>query len=272
LIWWFFQKKVFHEFFYRVWLARKIALLVSGIVLAYSALNFKDYNVINYQLLQDIRKQNAELTKAVELMKSGPTTHDVIDHHGAQVLDDHREDMADDEMSENDDDDDNLSFDSTRTDSSWMVDNAYAIKDFSDDEDHMSDILEEESASFLTTPVADNNVTPTNNTTTTAEDSIKDGTNIINVDSFEKPTPKRRGRPPGSRNSSRGGTPCLSNNHSYNLRQRRNNATFNGFDNPILDHESPNTFGHLVADAAMASKVTTKIKVTKVECWGINRV
>ena len=69
---------------------------------------------------------------------------------------------------------------------------------------------------------------------------------------------RKRGRPPGSKTSSRGGTPSPS-IHKYNLRQRKNNQTFNGFEtNPILDVESPDTFGKVVASLAKQAKVLLK--------------
>ena len=81
--------------------------------------------------------------------------------------------------------------------------------------------------------------------------------NVINVDnSFVEDQalvvsqPKRRGRPPGSRNSSRSATPMRSTCHAYNLRQRKQNQTFGGFDAA----ESPDTFGHLIAGVAKKSR------------------
>ena len=63
---------------FRIWLSRKVSILASLVVLLFKALTFKDYNVINYELLQDIRKQNAELCQAVQLMKTFNTTMWVI--------------------------------------------------------------------------------------------------------------------------------------------------------------------------------------------------
>ena len=78
-----------------------------------------------------------------------------------------------------------------------------------------------------------------------------------NFDEVKKPA-KKRGRPPGSRNSSRGGTPSRG-IHGYNLRQRKQNQTFNGFDqgyqNPILEVESPDSFCKMVVQMAKVSKV-----------------
>ena len=226
----------------RIWIARKIALMCSCLVLAYVALTFKDYNIINYQLLQDIRKQNADLCKAMQLMKSGvaPVSSDVLDAKNSQD--------ADDEYSD-DDDDDNASFDSTQTDATWRQDRLSEVDDNDYDSD-LTDIVEEEDLSFDTAKT-----TPNNN-----EDNFKLSETapvILNVDSFDKPTPKRRGRPPGSKNSSRAGTPLRSidGHHGYNLRKRNANATFNGFSNSPLQGESVSDFAKSIFNMAKASQV-----------------
>ena len=79
----------------------------------------------------------------------------------------------------------------------------------------------------------------------------------LQVTSNSKPQiSRKRGRPPGSKSSSRGGTPSPV-VHNYSLRQRNPNQTFNGFEkgNPILDEESPDTFGKVVASLARQAKV-----------------
>jgi len=221
---------------FRIWLSRKMAILASVFVLLFKALTFKDYNVINYELLQDIRKQNADLCQAVQLMKTFNTTNNDVTDVG--INDNLEDDFADDEVS---DDEDNLSFDSNITDATWKI-------DLSDDEN-------ENFASLDTTPTNNNDF----------KDTIPIVDNISAVDSFDEvvsmPSPpqpivRKRGRPPGSKTSSRGGTPSPS-IHKYNLRQRKNNQTFNGFEtNPILDVESPDTFGKVVASLAKQAKTT----------------
>ena len=156
-------------------------------------------------------------------------SNDVIDEGVNNNLE---SDFADDEIS---DDEDDLSFDSNITDVTWKV-------DFSDDEDF---------ASLDTTPTNNNDVK-----------EIVPSVNNISVDSFDEvtsmpapPMVRKRGRPPGSKTSSRGGTPSPS-VHNYNLRQRKQNQTFNGFGtNPILEVESPDTFGKVVASLARQAKV-----------------
>ena len=54
-----------------------------------------------------------------------------------------------------------------------------------------------------------------------------------------------------SEDGSRAGTPTKS-NHSYNLRRRTNG----NFDNPILDSESPNSFGKLVSQLSHITQVS----------------
>ena len=80
---------------------------------------------------------------------------------------------------------------------------------------------------------------------------------FLQVTSNSKPQiSRKRGRPPGSKSSSRGGTPSPV-VHNYSFRQRKPNQTFNGFEkgNPILDEESPDTFGKVVASLARQAKV-----------------
>ena len=158
-------------------------------------------------------------------------------------------DFADDEVSDDDDDEDNLSFDSNITDVTWKA-------DLSDDEN-------EDFASLDTTPTND------------FKEIVSIVDNIGAVDSFDEmasmpsplqPVVRKRGRPPGSKNSSRGGTPSsLSPSvHKYNLRQRKQNQTFNGFGtNPILDVESPDTFGKVVASLARQTKVLNRLYTEK---------
>jgi len=50
----------------RVWLCRQVAIAVAAVVLAVVAVRFKDYNKINNQLLEEIRRQNLELKQNME--------------------------------------------------------------------------------------------------------------------------------------------------------------------------------------------------------------
>jgi len=228
--------------YFRIWMSRKLSILAACLVLLVKALTFKDYNVINYELLQDIRKQNADLCQSVQFLKSFNTTNrsnDVIDEGVKNILENH---FADNEDSE---EEDNLSFDSNITDATWKV-------DLSDFEDEMEN---EDFESLDTTPTNNNDISEivpiVNNIS---------GVSFDEVTSNSKPQiSRKRGRPPGSRSSSRGGTPSPV-VHNYSFRQRKPNQTFNGFDhgNPILDEESPDTFGKVVASLARQAKSTRK--------------
>lgn len=47
----------------QTWLIRKATIIICGIVLGYFATTYKDYGVINHQLLTDIRQQNEEIKR-----------------------------------------------------------------------------------------------------------------------------------------------------------------------------------------------------------------
>ena len=53
----------------RVWWLRNATVLVSFLTLVTMALRFKDYNLINNQLLEDIQKQNQEIKRSMEEYK-----------------------------------------------------------------------------------------------------------------------------------------------------------------------------------------------------------
>ena len=50
----------------RVWLARNTTVLISFLTLAIMAVRYKDYNMINNQLLEEIRRQNLDLKRSME--------------------------------------------------------------------------------------------------------------------------------------------------------------------------------------------------------------
>jgi len=214
---------------YRIWIARKITLVLSLIVLTYQGLMFQDYNIINHQLLRDIQKQNYDLCQTVQFLKSGAMTAPAKDVTDALE--------ADDEASI-DENEDNLSFDSKMTDMTWRMD------DFSDED---TDVIDDENFDTAqTTPTGNNNDKSPNVT-----EIVPFNHEVMN--SLEKAKPKRTRR--GSRNTSRSATPVYG-NHSYNLRQRiGRNLSLN---NPMLDQESPNAFGKLVAKHANESKIHRK--------------
>ena len=53
----------------RVWIVRNSTVLVSFITLVIMAIRFKDYNLINNKLLEDIQQQNLELKRSMETFK-----------------------------------------------------------------------------------------------------------------------------------------------------------------------------------------------------------
>ena len=216
---------------YRIWIARKITLFISVVLLCYKALTFQDYNIINYQLLRDIQKQNADLCRTVKILQSGAAVTNETD-----VVDANEDEEADDEASESD-----ISFDSRMTDSTWM------LNDFSDDED--TDVIEDESfdVSLNTTPI-------NNNDDSNVTEIVPFNHEVMNSFETKPPVLKKRGRPSGSRNNSRSATP-LGLNHTYNLRQRKPNKSYI---NPMLEEESPDNFGRLVNAYANESKAHRK--------------
>lgn len=50
-----------------IWMCRKAALLIAFLVLLYFAVTYRDYAVMNHDLLNDIRKQNEEIKRLHEL-------------------------------------------------------------------------------------------------------------------------------------------------------------------------------------------------------------
>ena len=229
----------------RIWMARKFCILLSCLVLAYKAFTFQDYNRINYQLLQDIKNQNAELKKAVKMIKEGKIVEgvegnkDTLDSFTKEANDE-----ADDEQS----DDDCLSYVSTLTDRTWNQDPDKFSSD-EEDFDEISEVIEEELEDELGSSTQ---TTPTNNN---KDHQIAELTPVLpsSLGTLET-TKKKRGRTPSSRNSSRCTTPMPHSNHSYNLRVRKQNQTFNGFDKD----ESADDFGRAVSKTAKDSKKVRK--------------
>jgi len=113
----------------RIWMVRNSAVFVSFMTLMILAIRFKDYNLINNKLLEDIQKQNQELRRSMETFQLDNKNNykskfsgnpydniDGIDHDKLRKMLD--EDTGykgdeDEDFSDNDSDD---SFNSTRTD------------------------------------------------------------------------------------------------------------------------------------------------------------
>ena len=115
----------------RVWMVRNCTVLVCFVTLVLTAIRFKDYNLINNKLLEDIQRQNLELKRYMETSKLenknsyhqtklGPGYYDTLDGLGQLKLREMLEEDAgwqggdeDEEFSDNDSED---SFNSTRSD------------------------------------------------------------------------------------------------------------------------------------------------------------
>jgi len=69
----------------RVWLVRHFSLAASAIILTAKAVMYRDYNVINNNLLQEIKKQNFEMRKQMESFQVGgrrPTVDNIDGPYG----------------------------------------------------------------------------------------------------------------------------------------------------------------------------------------------
>ena len=115
----------------RVWMVRNCTVLVCFVTLVLTAIRFKDYNLINNKLLEDIQRQNLELKRYMETSKLenknsyhqtklAPGYYDTLDGLGQLKLREMLEEDAgwqggdeDEEFSDNDSED---SFNSTRSD------------------------------------------------------------------------------------------------------------------------------------------------------------
>ena len=113
----------------RVWMVRNAAVFISFLTLAVMAFRFKDYNMINNQLLEEIRRQNLDLKMSMENYQADTRNKynrrpyvDSLDGHGhhqlppdiqAMLGEDtgYRGDEEEEEYSDSDD-----SFNSTRSD------------------------------------------------------------------------------------------------------------------------------------------------------------
>merc|ERR1719210_2874073 len=130
----------------RIWFARKLTCVVATVILSYFAYVFEDYNVMNNKLLQDIQRQNFELRKSLDALQishyqnssltSQPNFYRNGDHlhtfSDIDVTDDTRKDVKHD--NDSDSDDSTLSFNSTKTDRTWMLEADTTINNNSSDD------------------------------------------------------------------------------------------------------------------------------------------
>ena len=73
----------------RVWMVRNISVLLSLLTLAVMAVRFKDYNLINNQLLEEIRKQNLELKRSMENYQADSRDKYNLGSYRRQFVDSH---------------------------------------------------------------------------------------------------------------------------------------------------------------------------------------
>ncbi|XP_059092170.1 uncharacterized protein LOC131887571 [Tigriopus californicus] len=126
--------------YFRIWLMRKLVVFLCVCLTGYVAVNYVDYNVVNNKILEDIRKQNADLKLNMETIhvanrySKPPQPKDVLDGNGPLLEDPFTGNFTDPgnwaDRSENDDDsncededdddDDTMSFNSTQTDQTWF--------------------------------------------------------------------------------------------------------------------------------------------------------
>jgi len=82
----------------RVWMVRNMAIFISIMVLSVMAVRFRDYNLINNSLLEEIKRQNLELKKAMETFqvvnKFRPNAQS-MDMNGVDTLDSHFTPLSD---------------------------------------------------------------------------------------------------------------------------------------------------------------------------------
>merc|ERR1719323_507397 len=131
----------------RIWMARQTAIAMSIVVLAVISYMFKDYNKINNQLLEEIRRQNFELKRNMEsfqvegrLRTSGQdsldtggnsTTFASLSSHLDQLLAEDTGFVGDEEDSDSDEDEESLNT-TGRSDVSYIPSRDIS---YSDDED-----------------------------------------------------------------------------------------------------------------------------------------
>lgn len=225
----------------RIWLLRQLSMLVCLCITGYTAYKFVDYNKVNNRLLEDIRKQNAELKQRMELMQvDGRRTNagsvSVID--GPEAPDFHLRHLVDegtgmdggDDADADSDDDDTLSFNSTMTDGTWLAaDNDHdtlertQLSDVSEDEEEQ-DLLDE--MAFI---------------------SANSSPMLPELPGAAATPPAAGGR---LSRSSRASTPAI--RSSYNLRSRAGATTAS---NPILNNESEEDFYRIVSKMHHKSRV-----------------
>ena len=207
----------------RIWMIRNMAIFISVVVLVGMAVNFRDLNLINNALLEDIKKQNLELKMSMEGFQVGNKENNELPSRGVDTLGGYFSYLSDmlaedtgfagDEEEEEPDTD---SFNSTQTDKTFHPDSL--------DNTTLSDYS-------YTSIVSKRETTPTNQLPTKAVTTLS--TSIIHS------TPAKNQVQVG---------PKFGDQSRYNLRTRpsaRNNET-------LL--ETPETFARRVKEQFGRSK------------------
>ena len=256
----------------RIWLARKVSVLVCVCVSGYFAFTFIDYNKANHRLLEDIRQQNVDLKQKMELMQlaNKPTVkhhRDIADSGGfpEKALVDPFTGGADDdgELADESSDDDTLSFDSTATDRTWHTSAAPPVDSvsvMSSDDEEDGDVNEDD---FLTALNSNNNSPDIPEELAKLSDVARDD-GLGPLPTIKKSARKSSSRTPSRRTSrsSRASTPSsvASPNHSYNLRNRRGSLQVN----PVYENETEKDFVNQVRKMLKRSD-RNKVKIEAAE-------
>jgi len=255
----------------RIWMARQTAIAMSIVVLAVISYMFKDYNKINNQLLEEIRRQNLELKRNMEsfqvegrLRTSGQdsldtggnsTTFASLSSHLDQLLAEDTGFVGDEEDSDSDEDDEESLNTTGRSDVSYIPSRDIS---YSDDED-------------FGTAHASRETTPVNHEVDTAMEALSSClvTSTSFLSSSLSSTPFK-GSPYGdvSVKPLGQGTPIKyqdskvtketvtppSEGPRYNLRRTPGRSSNSSATSSILQQESPEAFARIVKKQLQVSK------------------
>eukprot|EP00092_Neocalanus_flemingeri_P040439 GFUD01044040.1.p1 GENE.GFUD01044040.1~~GFUD01044040.1.p1 ORF type:complete len:549 (+),score=224.27 GFUD01044040.1:102-1748(+) len=222
----------------RVWMVRNMAIFISLVVLTVMAVRFRDLNLVNNSLLEEIKRQNLELKKSMEnfqvvnKMKNGPvSTVDTLDGHFSPLSDMLGEDTGFIGDEEDFSDTDSDSFNTTKTDRTFDPDSL--------DQSLSSEQFTTAATSRETTP------TPTNQVLGTIDMAMEALTSSLVHSTPAKRIPTMTNMQPS------GPTPPSSSASPYNLRSR--NSLGGSTMNSTLV-ETPDTFARLVKEQLGRSK------------------
>jgi len=211
----------------RIWMVRNMAIFISIVVLTLKAMKFKDINIINNYLLEEIKRQNLELKKSMENFQVVNKMSGHIQNLNVDTLDGNfrsvsrllEEDTGYQGNEEDLSDDESGSFNSTRT-------------DFTFEPNHI-----DESLSTFSTGSRSRETTPTNNSIMPLE---------ALTSSLVHSTPAKKSKSDEERTPS----PIISNEPRYNLRSR--NTTSSNLNKSL--EETPETFAKHVREQLTRTK------------------